>query len=225
MRLQDSSLIALAIWVLVEVLKESHTECSTGGPCSCVRGCVDGCVCAVCALRVPCVRGRLERPLSRIVALDHFMLYMAGHLERPLSRIVALGPSGRPFGATPVEDRSFPPFHHFLARPFGATPVEDRGFGPFHDPSNGALVDAKRSSNIKMELAPTPELHFGSQDLPFGAPRSQMCECITVLHPYFGGIWAQNAHLTYARASFWRLAYARAPFWHPSGPNGVLQSV
>ena len=45
------------------------------------------------------LRARL-RPRLRVRPLEC-------HLERPLSRIVALEPSGMPFGATPVEDRGF----------------------------------------------------------------------------------------------------------------------
>ncbi len=83
-----------------------------------------------------------------------------GNLERPLSRIVALDPSVRPFGAPPVEDRNILPFQRgiwsdpcrgswlwtfpegHLERPLsriaaldpcgapcGKTPVEDPGLG------------------------------------------------------------------------------------------------
>ena len=81
-------------------IKESHTECSTGTPCSCARGCARGCV-RGCACG--CARAVLSDPCRGSWLWGHPECYF----EWPLSRIVALEPSGKPFGATPVEDRGF----------------------------------------------------------------------------------------------------------------------
>jgi hypothetical protein len=178
------------------------------------------------------LEGHLERPLSRIAAFHHFIIFWQGHLERPLSRIVALG--------------------HFMIHPMvlsstrNALPTSKwswrlrQSSTLVHKTSLLELRGAKCANvsrfctptleafGLKMLTSPTRELHSGASPTPerhFGTHPDQMgcfkvCNCRQFANLAVPARlqWGSRLRETHLQLEIDALVYAGAPFGLFGGP-------